>query len=262
MIDIVKCGAFIAALRKEQGLTQRELAARLEVTDKAVSRWETGKGLPDAQSMLTLSECFEVTVNELLIGERNRTDESSDVALMGVLQLADREKKQHRRLRIVMTIVLAVFLLLFALLIGHDLTVGGGVTLSSVCTTVKARHVAQHIEQGRFEKAAPLIAFSGRDRRIAEQEWIRNMHTMFDGTLEITDFAVLSVEEEDQFLFGTARLRVYDPTTEEGYTFDIRMAEQDGIAFGYTEYIGDHHPERGNELAKHIQAAMSTYNPG
>ena len=46
-MDHQKVGCFIAALRREKGWTQRELAAQLGVTDKAVSRWETGKGLPD-----------------------------------------------------------------------------------------------------------------------------------------------------------------------------------------------------------------------
>ena len=48
-MDNIRFGAFVAQLRKEQGLTQKELADRLNVTDKAVSKWETGKGFPDVK---------------------------------------------------------------------------------------------------------------------------------------------------------------------------------------------------------------------
>ena len=76
-MDIRQTGQFIAQLRKERGLTQQELAAELKVTDKAVSRWETGRGLPDADSLLALSRFFGVTINELLTGRRNPEPEKA-----------------------------------------------------------------------------------------------------------------------------------------------------------------------------------------
>lgn len=65
-----KTGEFIKALRKESNLTQAELARKLSCTDKAISRWETGKGLPDADMLLSLSGVFSVSINEILLGER------------------------------------------------------------------------------------------------------------------------------------------------------------------------------------------------
>ncbi len=65
-----KTGEFIKALRKENHLTQAELAQKLNCTDKAISRWETGKGLPDADMLLSLSDQFGVSINEILLGER------------------------------------------------------------------------------------------------------------------------------------------------------------------------------------------------
>ena len=64
------CGRFISDLRKEHNLTQKQLAQKLNVSDKAISRWETGKGYPDVGSLVALSEFFGVTVNELLAGRR------------------------------------------------------------------------------------------------------------------------------------------------------------------------------------------------
>lgn len=65
-----KTGDFIKTLRKENNMTQLELAKKLNCTDKAISRWETGKGLPDADMLLSLSDVFSVSINEILLGER------------------------------------------------------------------------------------------------------------------------------------------------------------------------------------------------
>ncbi len=68
-MDNIKFGNFIAQRRKALGLTQKELASKLHVTDKAVSKWETGKGLPDLKIMEPLSEALEVTLYELMEGQ-------------------------------------------------------------------------------------------------------------------------------------------------------------------------------------------------
>ena len=69
-MDQLLTGQFIKALRKERGLTQKELAERLNVSEKTVSKWETGNGLPDVGLMLPLSKELGISVNELLSGER------------------------------------------------------------------------------------------------------------------------------------------------------------------------------------------------
>jgi transcriptional regulator with XRE-family HTH domain/DNA-directed RNA polymerase subunit RPC12/RpoP len=68
-MDQVKIGEFIQAKRKEKGFTQREVAERLNISDKTVSKWETGNGLPEVGCMLPLCEILEISVNELLSGE-------------------------------------------------------------------------------------------------------------------------------------------------------------------------------------------------
>lgn len=65
-----KTGDFIKTLRKENNMTQLELAKKLNCTDKAISRWETGKGLPDADMLLSLSAIFGISINEILLGEK------------------------------------------------------------------------------------------------------------------------------------------------------------------------------------------------
>lgn len=66
----IQIGRFIAASRKTQGMTQRQLADKLGISDKTVSKWERGKGLPEVGLMLPLCASLDITVNDLLSGER------------------------------------------------------------------------------------------------------------------------------------------------------------------------------------------------
>ena len=69
-MDQKKTGEFIQQLRKAQGLTQKELADKLGISDKTVSKWETGNGLPDIASLSPLCKALGINVNELLSGEK------------------------------------------------------------------------------------------------------------------------------------------------------------------------------------------------
>ncbi len=69
-MDLNRIGKFIAALRKQKGLTQEQLGEQIGVTNKTVSRWETGAYLPPADALLAMSRLFDVTINEILSGER------------------------------------------------------------------------------------------------------------------------------------------------------------------------------------------------
>lgn len=71
-------GEFLCALRKEKGMTQAELANALNVTNKAVSKWETGEAMPETALLLPIAQIFGVTVDELLKGERNERRESNN----------------------------------------------------------------------------------------------------------------------------------------------------------------------------------------
>lgn len=79
-MDLLKTGKFIADLRKEKGLTQEQLGDKIGVTNKTVSRWETGVYLPPADVMLALGELFNVSVNEILSGKRLTDAEYKEAA--------------------------------------------------------------------------------------------------------------------------------------------------------------------------------------
>lgn len=95
-----KIGEFIAQLRKSQNLTQRELAEKLNVTDKAVSKWERGVSLPDITILPDLSEMLCVTITELLNGEKEDKEDNSDNSkgtVLAAIQYADGEVKNKTK---------------------------------------------------------------------------------------------------------------------------------------------------------------------
>ena len=73
-MDLQKTGRSISSLRKEHDWTQKDLAERVGVTDKAVSRWETGRGSPDESYLTALADVLEVSISELVLGERSGSD--------------------------------------------------------------------------------------------------------------------------------------------------------------------------------------------
>ena len=84
----IKIGAFISERRKAKGWTQSQLAEKLEITDKAVSKWETGRSMPDLSLFLPLCTLLEVTLNELFAGEciaEEKLKEKADEVLMDVI---------------------------------------------------------------------------------------------------------------------------------------------------------------------------------
>ena len=82
-----KIGKFISECRKNQKLTQEQLAEKLNITHKAVSKWETGKGMPDSSIMMDLCNILEISVNELLSGEKLDPNIEKDIADENLIKL-------------------------------------------------------------------------------------------------------------------------------------------------------------------------------
>ena len=80
LMDMVKMGSFLAELRKEHNLTQAELGEKLGVTNKTISRWETGNYMPPVEMLEELSNMYGMTINELLSGKKLSTEEYKEMA--------------------------------------------------------------------------------------------------------------------------------------------------------------------------------------
>lgn len=97
-MDNTQFGAFIAQLRKEMGLTQKELADRLNVTDKAVSKWETAKGFPDVKLLERLADVLGVSLVELMQGKRQEAETLTVTEAVAVVsQAMDQSEKTTAR---------------------------------------------------------------------------------------------------------------------------------------------------------------------
>ena len=112
-MDQIKIGKFIAEKRKEQGLTQMRLAEKLGITDRAVSKWETGKSLPDASIMLELCELLKISVNDLLCGEvvsMEKYNEQTEKNLIEMVRQKEQADKKMLTFEIVLGVLSTVFL--------------------------------------------------------------------------------------------------------------------------------------------------------
>lgn len=267
-MDIKRCGAFIAQLRKDEGLTQKDLASHLGVTDKAVSRWETGNGLPDAELLLALSEHFCVTINELLRGERMDVSETivqtAEENVVDVLKMCDDEKKKIGRLRVTVVVAVlcavAVLVTVFGGAIAAEFR-GDGRSLSAMYYTNVAQKTAELIEKGDYERASDNIGFLNRDRETAQAKWIADMTALFSTKFKIESFEVFAMTEDDEFISGKARLEIVDFQTSQLSAFEVTVNEQDGIAFAGIRSL-DRTASRSEETERLLMKALSTYNPG
>ncbi|MBE6938721.1 MAG: helix-turn-helix transcriptional regulator [Ruminococcaceae bacterium] len=106
-MDQIKIGRFVAACRKKAGLTQAQLAEKLGVTDRAVSKWETGRAMPDSSLMLPLCELLDISVNDLLCGEKVTAGDYAH-ELENNLLLALKEKERADRQLLFVEIVLGI----------------------------------------------------------------------------------------------------------------------------------------------------------
>ena len=109
-MDQVKIGRFISQMRKEKGLTQKQLGEELLISDKTVSKWETGKGMPEVSLMLPLCEKLGINVNELLTGERIPDEDYKKKAEENIMDIM-REKEESIRKIIISAISAAIAVL-------------------------------------------------------------------------------------------------------------------------------------------------------
>lgn len=105
-MDLIKIGKFIAERRKMKKITQEELAEKLFITDRAVSKWERGLSLPDAAKMLELCDILDINVNELLIGEKINMKDYEKKTEELLVELAKQDELKNKKLLTSMWVLL------------------------------------------------------------------------------------------------------------------------------------------------------------
>ena len=181
-----KIGAFIAQCRKEAGYTQAALGEKLGISDRAVSKWETGKNMPDTSLMLELCSLLHITVNELLSGERLDPEGYQQKAEEHLLELQRLEAVKNRALLslelvIALSATVTYLVMLFAAIFAVEniwwrmvlILVGGTFLVVGIVWALRVEHDAGYYEcphcQYRYVptmKAVVLAPHIGRDRRM------------------------------------------------------------------------------------------------
>ena len=152
-MDQVKIGKFIAESRKKVNLTQIQLAEIMGITDRAISKWETGKSMPDSSIMLELCDVLKITVNDLLSGELVTMDTYNKELEKNLLKMIKEKEQADKRLltvEIVMGIVCLIPLLASIILVSTihlEESIGTIIVLASLVPLLIATPFAIKIEQ-------------------------------------------------------------------------------------------------------------------
>ena len=116
-MDTQKIGAFLAELRKEKNLTQDELGEQIGVTNKTVSRWENGNYLPPVETLQILSKFYDVSINEILNGERINDSDYKNISEENVKSALNRSNVIIRKHKKIMNWIIAIVVALLYIVI-------------------------------------------------------------------------------------------------------------------------------------------------
>jgi len=129
-MDQIQIGRFIASRRKERGLTQRQLADLMGISDKTVSKWECGNGLPEVSLMLPLCQALEINVNELLSGQILTDTNYKSKAEENMMELMKEREENKKKM------VLSVAVAALTILSGLTIVLTAGIFPMAVWTRV------------------------------------------------------------------------------------------------------------------------------
>lgn len=155
-----KIGRFIAQCRKQNGFTQASLAEKLGITDRAVSKWENGKSMPDASIMLELCGLLKINVNELLMGEHVAMENYKEIAEQNLIEMRKQEEQANKRLMsaeyflVTLAIVASLAMIIVGGLIAAEnwiaaavlCSLGALIIISAIVYGLKIEHEAGYYE--------------------------------------------------------------------------------------------------------------------
>ncbi len=158
-MDLIKIGKFISSKRKEKDITQSKLAEMLYITDRAVSKWENGICLPDADKMLDLCNFLGISVNELLNGEKIDMKDLNKKTDELLLELAKQEEIKNKKLITNMWVLVTVTLIFYigiltlaCLTLKEGFALGTVICVSTITVVLVAFYALKlEVEAGYYE---------------------------------------------------------------------------------------------------------------
>ena len=204
-MDLIKIGKFITLLRKEKGLTQAQLAEKLGVTDKSVSKWERGICLPDNKARAALLKFFDITILELYEGERNPN--LTDMAMNATAESATQyfEKRESKKMRKAITMsLLAIVIVIFGGCLLFTLTTYNQYSAFSIRTSTN-----DYVGKGSMILTKEKTIITLMDLKVYKEEIANIQALSFEYTLSL-----------DNVLIAT-RGDLFTPVDENGNTVSL-----------------------------------------
>lgn len=252
-MDLVKIGRYIAAKRKSLGLTQRQVAEQLGMSDKSVSKWERGVCLPDVSVYNDLCRILGITINEFLAGEDIAREDIAEKSEENILGVTADSKHRQRRLKAVIGVLLVVLLLALSV-IGVNLYLAKRpqnfiAPLDRDSVEMKTASLLAGPDRAYIYKFTTTDAYSGiqlffSEYRAGERVSRENVELGFEGMNSPKNGEILIIPDFKSFL-----LRLIVST--EGSTFSTEIPILEDV------------PEReyyGRSAAEIREAAPITYN--
>lgn len=168
-MDMQRIGSFLAQLRKERGLTQEQLAQELGTSNKTISRWETGTYLPPVEMLQLLSDKYELTINELLQGERIAPEKQLAAANETIAEVIrespflfkerqaywQRKWVKDHRFDIVLLSALALAAQVLAIVLAKPVWATAGAFLTMAAVMVMSNRKADYVEHHLYDETLP-----------------------------------------------------------------------------------------------------------
>ena len=178
-MDQIRIGAFLKALRKEKGLTQEQLAEKLAVSGRTVSRWETGSNMPDIGMLVVLADFYGVSIPELINGERkseNMNQETRDTAIAMAEYSQVTAKSSRRKVIGILFITFGLFIIISALSIFPSESSWGGIyaTLGSIILIAGIYLIIRQLVAKRAVRLSLVFGYKGGDKQHKHHEPIKD----------------------------------------------------------------------------------------
>lgn len=225
-MDVVKIGAFIKTQRTELNMTQKDLAEKIGCTDKAISRWETGKGMPDSSFLVPLADILGITVNELLTGEKipeETFSQKSDDNLVVAVQKTEKAVKQGKTVKLFLIVAIIFCILSISLLIKNVIEAQNTVT-----------YVGDFGTKNRIAVTELLIDLDSRNSYFSENTVCTDIDIRLD---ENGNFKHAEIKMNDESLHEYINLVLLSPSEQpEQLSYIITKkysyySTQDGILY-------------------------------
>lgn len=169
-----KTGALIREAREEKNLSQQQLAEQMHITRTTVSKWENGRGMPDVSLLERLAEALDLSVTELVCGER--TTGEPETALRDVIRISDKNRKRDRRL--IAALAAAALILLIFVILGNQWKTYG--TLAEAEQAAGFRWKGAEEIVARIDATIPL--FRGRTMGFRAKQGVIEIYWQVDGS--------------------------------------------------------------------------------